>query len=86
VSAKDRHRADGSLRLAEMKKKKKAIINLVGQIPDDLSRGDSDTMKVVARLLAGVHHRAMNRPAFYAEVNRMLAEGTSVSLPTRCEP
>ncbi len=60
MSRRDKVRADGSLRPAEMARKKQAIINLVKFIPDDLSRTNSDTMEVVARLLANVHRRAMD--------------------------
>lgn len=58
MSRRDKVRADGSLRPAEMERKRRAIINLVNQIPNDLSRSNSDTMEVVARLLANVDKRA----------------------------
>lgn len=60
MSRRDKVRYDGSLRPAEVQRKKQAIINLTRLIPDDLSRTNSDTMEVVARLLANVHRRAMD--------------------------
>ena len=51
--------ADGALTPGHVRMKKKAIVQHLARIPDDLSRSNSDTLEAAAKLIEAIARRCV---------------------------